>query len=245
MGKLLKRIGRVLQHPQVLKTKLMYGMHADVSYYFLTLKDFYSNINTYIDVGFNDGCFIEASNYFFPNVKNIGFEPFKERYDYCLNRLRNSKLYNIALWNKNEKRVFHENRIFDGISSFKVRTKKHRDTFNVPFNEVNKEIEAKRFDSLNIKIKRPCFLKIDVEGSEYEVLEGFGDRLKEVDVILIEYMFANFYEKQRNLSDIMRLLEKYDFKQFIQIANQINEDGIIYCDLMFFINIESKSKANK
>lgn len=233
MSKLFKRIGRVLEHPGVIKAKI-YGIHPPIAHYFLTLKEFYPEINTFIDVGFNDGSLIKANNYFYPGIKTIGFEPLKERYDYCQGRFDNVILHNLALWNVNEKKIFHENKIFDGVSSFKIRTEKHKDAFNVPFNEVDKEIEAKRFDSLNIEIEQPCFLKVDVEGSEYEVLEGFGDRLKEVDIILVEYMFANFYEGQRNLSEIIILLEKYGFKQFIQKENQINGDGIIYCDLMFF-----------
>lgn len=233
MSKLLKRISRVLEHPQVLKAKL-FKINQSVAFYFLTLKEFYPNINTFIDVGCNRGYFIKASNYFYPEAKVIGFEAVKELCDMCEDEFKDAKIYHTGLWNENVLIDFYENRVYDGVSSFKVRTQKHKEILGIEFNEKNKKINAKRFDSFDIKIERPCFLKVDVEGSEYEVLEGFGDRLKEVDVIMFEYMFEELYKNQKNLSEIMALLEKYGFKKFIQRANEINESGIVYCDLMFF-----------
>lgn len=234
MSKLLKRLSRILEHPGVLKAKYIYGIHPHIAFYFLTLKDFYPEINTFIDVGCNDGSLIKGCNHFYPEAFTVAFEPFKERFDYCSENFKNIALYNVALWNKNEERTFHENKIFDGVSSLKERTELHRDTFNVPFDEEEKKVDVVRFDSLNIGIEKPCLLKIDVEGSEFEVLDGFGDRLNEVDVVLMEYMFEDFYKEQKPLSEIMALLEKHGFKKFIQKSNHINGSGILYCDLMFF-----------
>ena len=40
-------------------------------------------------------------------------------------------------------------------------------------------------------------LKIDTQGYEPEVLEGLGARLSDVDVVISELMFYDYYERNR------------------------------------------------
>lgn len=49
-------------------------------------------------------------------------------------------------------------------------------------------------------------LKIDTEGFEPEVLEGCGERLVDVDVVLAELMFFDYYERKLSFSDVERYL---------------------------------------
>lgn len=49
-------------------------------------------------------------------------------------------------------------------------------------------------------------LKIDTQGHEPEVLEGFGDSLNHVDVVITELMFYDYYERSLSFSDIERFL---------------------------------------
>ena len=55
-------------------------------------------------------------------------------------------------------------------------------------------------------IDRANLLKIDTQGYEPEVLEGLGDRLRDVDVVLTELMFFDYYERSLSFSDIERFL---------------------------------------
>jgi len=53
---------------------------------------------------------------------------------------------------------------------------------------------------------RVNLLKIDTQGFEPEVLEGCGSRLSDVDVVLTELMFYDYYERRLSFSDIERFL---------------------------------------
>ena len=59
------------------------------------------------------------------------------------------------------------------------------------------------------KIKN-SFLKIDVEGYEYNVLKGSSNKIKDVKYILIENQFSNQY--QNDFNKIKKMLKKNDFK---------------------------------
>jgi len=55
------------------------------------------------------------------------------------------------------------------------------------------------------------FVKIDVEGVNYEVLEGFGERLALVKAIQVEGELKACWEGQHLFADIDALLRKHDF----------------------------------
>lgn len=101
-----------------------------------------------------------------------------------------------------------------------------------------RKISCRRFDTLGLKINQPCFLKIDAEGSELQVLEGFGDMLNQIDLILLEFIHKkNSHEGQSELNKIMLLLEKFGFGAFIQMNVTYCENGdIMKSDLLFYKN---------
>ena len=55
-------------------------------------------------------------------------------------------------------------------------------------------------------VQRVNLLKIDTQGFEPEVLEGLGNRLSDVDVVLSELMFYDYYERSLSFSDIEQWL---------------------------------------
>lgn len=57
-------------------------------------------------------------------------------------------------------------------------------------------------NALGGEIDRVNLLKIDTQGFEPQVLEGFGSRLADVDVIVTELMFYDYYERSLSFSDI-------------------------------------------
>ncbi|MBI2112812.1 FkbM family methyltransferase [Candidatus Woesearchaeota archaeon] len=77
-------------------------------------------------------------------------------------------------------------------------------------------------------------MKIDVEGAEEKVLKGFGERLKEVDVVQIEWFLKEYHKDQMKLSRLMPLLEKYGFGGFVQKEVNLHCGVPSVCDLIFF-----------
>jgi len=200
----------------------------------LVVKDILNgkNVKTFLDVGANLGNFTKACKQVFSKVKIYCFEPIPELYN-KLNNLKDITSFNFGLWSSNKSSMFNYNSSKDahGTSSFL-----EYDAENVVKDSLIKKIKVKqvRFDSLNISIERPCFVKIDVEGAEREVLRGFGNKLKEVDVIEIEYNFGNEFKNQTKLSEIFPLLEKYGFKRFLQKMPIYKESALGACELFFF-----------
>jgi FkbM family methyltransferase len=83
---------------------------------------------------------------------------------------------------------FYNNYMFDGLASFQERRAQrallHRlYGYNPQKLEVKKlRCEVKRLDDLNLK---PYFIKIDVQGFEYQVLLGGAETIKECKPVLL------------------------------------------------------------
>ena len=57
-------------------------------------------------------------------------------------------------------------------------------------------------------------VKIDTQGHEPEVLDGFGDKLKEVKVVIAELMFYDYYERSLTFSDLEKFLIPSGFQLY-------------------------------
>jgi FkbM family methyltransferase len=85
------------------------------------------------------------------------------------------------------------------------------------------------------------FLKIDVEGMETKVLQGFGDILKNVKYIQFEYGLG-LAEVGSKLSEIWDLLSQYGFTKFYKQTGQglveLNDstDFWEFCNIVTFNN---------
>lgn len=179
-----------------------------------------------IDVGAYIGEFSEAFLFNYPDAKIIAFEPNPENYN-KLTKMPNVQAYSFGLWDKNTKKTYYLNKDknADDQNSF-LKPKK--------YNPEKMEIELKRFDSLNIAIEQPCFLKIDVEGAEYQVLQGFGDFLKAIDAVQVEIIHQDLFEGQSKVSEIVKLMEEQGFKGFKQMNLTYLSNKPHKSDLIFF-----------
>lgn len=57
-------------------------------------------------------------------------------------------------------------------------------------------------------------LKIDTQGFEPEVLEGLGKRLPDIDVVITELMFYDYYNRSLSFSDIEKYLLPSGFQLY-------------------------------
>lgn len=156
-----------------------------------------SSTNLFLDVGANRGEAIQSILMMRPDASVIAFEPNH----YLTEKIR--KVY------KNDPRVeirdfglgsadgsfrlfvpFYNNFMFDGLASFKERRARNwlvnrMYGFNSKKLEVKKVVcQVKRLDDLDLA---PCFIKIDVQGFEYEVLRGAANTLSKCKpVVLME-----------------------------------------------------------
>tara|TARA_Y100001973_G_C5170370_1_gene318673 strand:+ start:633 stop:1355 length:723 start_codon:yes stop_codon:yes gene_type:complete len=61
------------------------------------------------------------------------------------------------------------------------------------------------------------FLKIDTEGHELDIIKGFGERIKDVNIIQFEYSGIN-WAMNIGMMDLINHLQQYDFCNFAYAA---------------------------
>jgi len=193
-----------------------------------TLKYLIKNTNPIIfDVGANVGSVLGEFKEWWPNSKVHCFEPQEECWE-SLGKQASQYATNEAIINKcaagsvsNVNATFYSHDITSGQSGFnKINTKsldsvdlnklsdseaiqKYEQTLNH-----EREVEIVRSDDYmgSSGIEHVDLLKIDTQGYEPEVLEGFGKKLDDVDVVITELMFYDYYERSLSFSDIERFL---------------------------------------
>jgi len=219
------------------------GINPNQTIPLLIAREVLGEIKTLIDIGCYKGDFTKAGLNLFPNMKVYTFDPLK---DVFLIRGNNIKFFNLALSNQKSERRFYINKGDKGWSSLYIpKENTFFSNFGINNYETIKVISC-RFDELDIKIERPCFLKIFAQNSDYEILEGFGNRLREVDFVKIEYGFG--YMNNTPLSKFIKLLEDYGFDGIIQkgIRYDKNLSNLLHCSFLFFrVNKDKEFEKDK
>src|SRR5262249_43562444 len=88
---------------------------------------------------------------------------------------------------------------------------------------------------LPMTLARPCLLKVDTQGSELDVLEGLGERLADVDVLLIEASLMAFRRGAPELADIVRYLHERSFSVYDILEGHVRslDRALAQVDLVF------------
>lgn len=149
----------------------------------------------FVDIGTNRGDAIMSMLTMQKGCSVVGFEPNPIVFAKTAKLYRNSKkvkLHNCGLGKENGSFTlylpFFRNFMFDGLASFnkteasdwlKGRIFGYRDKL-LHIKEIN--CEVKRLDDFNLS---PYFIKIDVQGLEYEVLLGSQETLKRSQPVLL------------------------------------------------------------
>jgi FkbM family methyltransferase len=178
------------------------------------------NFEIMIDVGSHQGEFIARFLNFKKIKKFYCFEPNKILFKKLYKQYKNNKkisLYSTALGdNKSVKKLFLSNLTYNSTMStfnkksnyLKFKNLLIKDQNNLKHSNVNQNTFNNFFKYKNIK---KSFLKLDVEGYEYNVLIGANKKIKEVKYILIEHQFSDQY--QNNFQKVKKLIIKYNFRK--------------------------------
>jgi FkbM family methyltransferase len=164
-----------------------------------------------IDCGSYIGSSILYFKTTFPNATVIGFEPDSKNYNILKTNLENwnftnTTAVNAAIWIHNGSTLF--NSLGNMGSSIELSNK---------VKENENSIKCVRLkDLLNQKVD---FLKLDIEGAEYETIMDCKEELNLVENIFIEY-HGNFNENHKLIS-LFTLLHEKGFKFYIKEAANI------------------------
>ena len=193
---------------------------------------FYELIKPYINIIFDVGCredseFLSFENevHYFDPVQHFIINLSKQP-----NKNEKSFFNSFGLSNKEESIYYYPKyqSFYDRINSCQISDDKNKIILNVK--------TAKQYIIKN-NITNIDFLKIDTEGFELHVLQGFEDYLNNVKIIQFEYG-GTFLDNNIKLIDIIEYLKKYDFFKFsyltqngpVLITNF--EDHYQYCNIV-------------
>jgi len=178
-----------------------------------------------VDAGANIGAISKELSYWFPTAKIMAFEPVKNTFDQLLKHLGNYP--NIIFFQK-------ALGAFPGKITIDINRENTINSIKATYNSENiigkEEIEVVRLEEvlLEQQIDQIDIIKIDVEGFEFEVLEGQGSLINQTKIILLEvgyereitkvhfsdveafmeqkgFMLCGIYETRRNLRDKRKL----------------------------------------
>lgn len=180
-----------------------------------------------IDCGANIGLSVIFFKQLYPNSTVSAFEPDRNIFNALAANVKafgfsNVNLYQEAIWKEDCEISF---KIEGGFSG---RIPKPEDSSNIT------KVKARRLKNLLLD-KKIDFLKIDIEGAEYEVLVDCKDSLKNVDCIFIEY-HSHINEPQK-LDEILSILSNNGFRYHIHEA-YVHQKPFVQRDLLLGMDIQ-------
>lgn len=198
-------------------------MRHDIRQLTTLLKQENFTPNNFIEIGSRDGHDTSYISQFWnlnPSKCYI-IEAHPVCYQNIITQYPQFNTFNVAASNKTQPVIFNAG-IFGkeeniGISSLLDRTLS-------PFISEKIEIDAWRMEEImeKLQIKNFDFMKIDVEGLGLQVLEGFGNQIKNTKYIQIELEIQQVWKDQSYYDDVVLYLNELEF----EILDEVNLEGI-------------------
>lgn len=160
-----------------------------------------------IDCGANIGLSVIYLKRLFPDAKIIAFEPDEINFNLLEKNVWSFGFKDIEL---RKEAVWKENTQLNFINSGSLMSK-------VEEKAVNKStITVKATRLKDLMTEHIDFLKIDIEGAEYQVLKDIEENLHFVQNMFIEY--HGTFEQNHELNEIFQMLLNNGFKYYIKHA---------------------------
>lgn len=86
-------------------------------------------------------------------------------------------------------------------------------------------VNVRRFDELGIKVEKNFLLKVDVDGVDFQVMQGFGSTLKDASVVIVEATFDTLYPRMQILAHAG--FDVFDIVDLIYYGNGLQQMDLI------------------
>ena len=197
---------------------------------------------TIFDVGAHIGQSTKNYRQLFKNSHIYAFEPSPEAFKILKSLdIKNFKPFNFGFSNKKTKEEFYINSRNTATNSLLAFAENAKDVWGIKsLNNMDKIVcEFNTVDSFLIenKIKKIDFMKLDVQGAEYLVLDGAKDSLlkQRIKLIQMEVIIGDTYINQKSIGYYLNLFESYGYKLKIFSDNVIRNGVLVQTDLFFTI----------
>lgn len=186
------------------KTVIQIDMHM----FFETIKKYFDVTQHYtiFEIGSRDGNDARILKNYFPNSIVYAFEASDEEYKNHIEINKDINWINLTIYNEECEIDFHYKTYMSGVHSIKDR--------GLDFGESTiMKVLTKRVDTFckEEKIKNVDIVKIDVEGCTFEVLNSFGEYLKNVKALHIETERIEYFKDQTLEKEVFEFLIKNGF----------------------------------
>ena len=162
-----------------------------------------------LDCGANIGLSVIYLKQLYPEAVIVAFEPDKKNFDLLEKNIKSFgyddvSLRNQAVWN--EKATIHFSSV--GLMSSKISTVNDSNT-----------IQTQAVRLRDLLIKEIDFLKIDIEGAEFVVLNDISDKFHFIKNMFIEY--HGTFQQNNEIAELLTMLNKAGFNFYIKEATCI------------------------
>ena len=187
-----------------------------------------------VDIGANEGNFIDFLSNNINLNKAFCFEPIRELSEKIKKKYssKNVNVSNLALSNKVSTRVFYQYSVTSTSSLYK-----QNDTYKSLKNlQKTFKVKTNKFDNLFNKNLKIDICKIDVQGEDYNVLLGMKKNLKKgnIKLLKIELSFTIFYKGTApNFYEILNYLKLYNYSLISISKIKYKSDKLVFMDAYF------------
>jgi len=183
-----------------------------------------------IDVGACFGEWTKNVRTVFPESTFIMIEPQMSQKSYLheiTSKYENVKL-ELSLVGESEK---------DQVEFYEMGTGSSLYWENTDYSRQKTVLKMETVDSIIKKIYQTpnnCFLKLDVQGAEIDVLKGSAELLKKTEFILVEISTLNYSDKAPQFADVIIFLKDAGFVLFDIFDERRLENEVLYQTDMIF-----------
>ena len=192
---------------------------------------------TVVDVGANRGQFAAVARRLFPAARIYSFEPLAgpaAEFKKALGRDSGIRLFNNAVGSVSGSLPIYVTNKDDSSSLLKPGAMQS-DIFGIKTEQVS-QISVRRLSECLAKedIAASALLKIDVQGSELDVLRGADDLIDCFEAIYVECSFMQLYENQSLFGDVVKWTAPHGF-HLAGVYNQYDDPvhGPVQADFLF------------
>ncbi len=187
-----------------------------------------------LDIGANRGQFCLFAHEAFGTRQIDAFEPLRECAEVIRSILPFVSVHELALTDTESVQTFHVSRANDS-SSLRAITPNQTTLFPGTEEVETRSVKTTKFETWcsGRTIGRPSLAKIDVQGSELNVIRGMGRDIEKIDYIYAELSFIELYAGQALAGQIIGYMDSLGYNLVGLYNTAFDGSRAIQADALF------------
>jgi FkbM family methyltransferase len=145
-----------------------------------------------------------------------------------------SRVIRALVWNiSGTKKKLHVTN--NGQSSSVFSLGSHKDSYPDIYVTADLEMTTLRLDEILVATDDHNFLNLDIQGAEYEALEGLGSKMDQFDFVYCEVNRAQVYEGIRQVDELDKFLASNGFLRVASVWTDENWGDALYLKITWAV----------